>query len=63
MRRTAGWDRALLALELQELWVDLNFDVTIIGFETAEVDLLILTLIQVLPGRGTAPATHAGHAV
>jgi DNA modification methylase len=37
----AGWDRALLALELQELSVDLNFDVTITGFETAEIDLLI----------------------
>ena len=37
----AGWDRALLALELQELSVDLNFDVTVTGFETAEIDLLI----------------------
>jgi len=37
----AGWDRNLLALELQELSVDLNFDVTITGFEMAEIDLLI----------------------
>lgn len=37
----AGWDRNLLALELQELSVELNFDVTITGFETAEIDLLV----------------------
>ncbi|MGA7327026.1 MAG: ParB N-terminal domain-containing protein, partial [Rhodomicrobium sp.] len=37
----AGWDRKLLALELQELSVELNFDVAITGFETAEMDLLI----------------------
>ena len=37
----AGWNPALLALELQELSVELNFDVTLTGFETAEVDLLI----------------------
>jgi DNA modification methylase len=37
----AGWDRSLLALELQELSIELDFDVTVTGFETAEVDLLI----------------------
>jgi DNA modification methylase len=37
----AGWDRALLAMELQELSLVLDFDVTVTGFETAEVDLLI----------------------
>ena len=41
LAENAGWDRELLALELQELSVELNFDVTITGFETAEVDLLI----------------------
>ena len=41
LAENAGWDRALLALELQELSLDLNFDVTVTGFETAEVDLLI----------------------
>jgi ParB-like chromosome segregation protein Spo0J len=44
LAENAGWDHALLALELQELSVDLNFDVTITGFETAEVDLLIQDL-------------------
>lgn len=37
----AGWDRELLALELQELSVQPNFDVTITGFEMAEIDLLV----------------------
>ncbi len=44
LAENAGWDRALLALELQELSVELNFDVTVTGFETAEVDLLIREL-------------------
>jgi DNA modification methylase len=37
----AGWDRELLALELQELSVEPNFDVTVTGFDTAEIDILI----------------------
>jgi len=41
LAENAGWDRALLALELRELSVELNFDVTITGFETGEIDLLI----------------------
>jgi len=41
LSENAGWDRKLLALELQELSIDLNFDVTITGFETGEIDLLI----------------------
>src|SRR5439155_20739928 len=41
LAENAGWDRKLLALELQELSVDLNFDITVTGFETAEIDLLI----------------------
>jgi DNA modification methylase len=35
----AGWDRELLAIELQTL-VDLDFEVEITGFSVAEVDLL-----------------------
>jgi DNA modification methylase len=46
LAENAGWDRSLLALELQELSVDLNFDVTVTGFETAEIDLLINELDQ-----------------
>jgi ParB-like chromosome segregation protein Spo0J len=41
LAENAGWDRALLTLELQELSVEPNFDVTVTGFETAQIDLLI----------------------
>jgi DNA modification methylase len=37
----AGWDRQLLALELKELSLELDFKVTDLGFETGEVDFLI----------------------
>ena len=36
----AGWDREILAIELQAL-VELNFDVQLAGFEPAEVDLIL----------------------
>jgi DNA modification methylase len=49
LAENAGWNPHLLALELQELSVELNFDVTITGFETAEVDLLIRDLDDVTP--------------
>src|SRR5262249_58954828 len=45
LAENAGWDRELLALELQEL-SKLNFDVTVTGFETGEIDLLINELNQ-----------------
>jgi DNA modification methylase len=37
----AGWDRKLLALEFRELSVEFDFDVSVTGFDTAEVDVLI----------------------
>ncbi|MBY0400129.1 ParB N-terminal domain-containing protein [Myxococcota bacterium] len=38
----AGWDRDLLALELQGLAeIELDFDLEVLGFETVELDLLI----------------------
>ncbi len=38
----AGWDRDILAIELQHLTsLDLEFDVTITGFEMAEIDVLL----------------------
>ena len=41
----AGWDEELLALELQDLTeLEIDFDVTITGFEAAEIDLLIGSL-------------------
>jgi DNA modification methylase len=36
----AGWDREILAIELQAL-VDLNFEVELTGFQTAAVDLIL----------------------
>lgn len=36
----AGWDREIQALELQGL-IDLGFDVTLTGFEVAEIDFLL----------------------
>ncbi|WP_049785736.1 site-specific DNA-methyltransferase [Ancylobacter novellus] len=36
----AGWDRDILAIELQAL-IDLEFDVTVTGFSLAEIDLIL----------------------
>ncbi len=42
LAENAGWDREILAIELQNLAeLDLEFDVTITGFEMAEIDVLI----------------------
>ncbi len=44
----AGWNRELLAIELQGLIeVDFDFDVTITGFEMPEIDILIGELDEV----------------
>jgi DNA modification methylase len=40
LAENAGWEPEILAIELQGL-IDLDFDVTITGFETTEIDLLI----------------------
>src|SRR3954453_10425481 len=36
----AGWDRELLAIELQHL-VEIEFDTHIVGFETPEIDIIL----------------------
>ncbi len=42
LAENAGWDRELLAIELQSLIeLDIDFDVTITGFEMPEIDILI----------------------
>ena len=42
LAENAGWDRELLALELQGLLeMELDFDVTVTGFEMGEIDVLI----------------------
>ena len=43
LAENAGWDRELLALELSYITeLELDFDLTVTGFETAEIDLLLL---------------------
>jgi len=37
----AGWDRGLLALEVRDLSIETDFKIADLGFETAEVDLLL----------------------
>jgi DNA modification methylase len=42
LAENAGWDRELLALELQDLLhMEVDFDVTITGFDMGEIDVLI----------------------
>lgn len=42
LAENAGWDRELLAAELRYLSeLDLDFDVSVVGFEAAEIDLLL----------------------
>lgn len=42
LAENAGWDPAILAIEFQHLSsIDLDFDLEITGFDTAEIDLLI----------------------
>ena len=36
----AGWDKEILAIELQSL-IDLDFEVELVGFELAEIDLIL----------------------
>jgi ParB-like chromosome segregation protein Spo0J len=61
LAENAGWDRELLTLELQELSVELNFDVTVTGFETAEIDLLVTEMNENAPDE--ADMTQIRHAV
>ena len=43
LAENAGWDRELLALELSYISeLEIDFDLTITGFEPAEIDLLLL---------------------
>ncbi|MDF2367766.1 DNA methyltransferase [Sneathiella sp.] len=61
----AGWDREILAIELQELLtIDLDFDLILTGFDTPEIDILIGELnadtsddpIEDIPLPDTGPA-------
>jgi ParB-like chromosome segregation protein Spo0J len=47
LAENAGWDRELLAIELQHLYeLDLDFDVTITGFEMPEISATVATRQQ-----------------
>jgi ParB-like nuclease domain len=45
----AGWDREVLAIELQAL-VDLEFDIEVTGFSLAEIDILLDEAREASPG-------------
>ena len=54
----AGWNRELLAVELPELAEILpteGFDISLTGFETAEIDLLLADMASPPPGEGDLP--------
>ena len=45
LAQNAGWDQELLAIEFQYLTeIDIDFDVSVTGFEAAEIDLVIESL-------------------
>ena len=50
----AGWDREILAIELQAL-VDLEFDVELTGFSLAEIDLVLDEAGDADPDRNDSP--------
>ncbi len=42
LSENAGWDREILAIELQQLLsIESDFDIALTGFETAEIDLIL----------------------
>jgi DNA modification methylase len=66
----AGWDNSILAIELQYLTnLDMNFDVTLTGFDVPEIDLIIEEAKsgsklddddQFVVPHATSPVTHTG---
>jgi DNA modification methylase len=59
----AGWDKSILAIELQHLvTVDLGFDISVTGFEVPEIDL-ILQQAEAMPDADDAFEATAGPAV
>ena len=57
LAENAGWDRALLGLELQYLTeLEIDFDVTVTGFDLPEIDLLIAELSLVANENDSADA-------
>jgi DNA modification methylase len=54
LAQNAGWDRELLALELQGL-IDLNFDVDLTGFGLAEIDMILDDARESSPDASSGP--------
>ena len=52
----AGWDKEILAIELQAL-VDLEFDVELTGFSLAEIDLCWTKPARPIPTAAMRPRT------
>ncbi|WP_369026915.1 site-specific DNA-methyltransferase [Qipengyuania sp. RANM35] len=50
----AGWDKEILAIELQAL-VDCDFDIEVTGFSLAEVDFALVDAREADPDAGDAP--------
>ncbi len=60
LAENAGWDRALLGLELQYLTeLEIDFDVTVTGFDLPDIDLLIGELSPAASGDDPADAIVA----
>lgn len=51
----AGWDKEILAIELQGL-IDLDFEVELTGFATAEIDLILDEAAEANPSSNRDPA-------
>lgn len=54
LAENAGWDRDLLAIELQAV-IDLGVDIEITGFETAEIDVMLDEAAAVNADSNTGP--------
>ena len=60
----AGWDDELLAIELQDLSeLELDFDLEIIGFDAAEIDVRIASLEDEAEEEATPPEPEPGPAI
>ncbi|NKB37983.1 MAG: DNA methylase N-4 [Gammaproteobacteria bacterium] len=56
LAENAGWDISLLATELETITeLDLDFDITLTGFETAEIDVLVEQHRQAIDVTDTLP--------
>jgi hypothetical protein len=64
LAENAGWDKSILAIELQQLLTldGADFDVTVTGFEVAEIDLILQEATQDDPDDFIEP-TNTGTAV